>query len=96
MAGDGESTLGQQRRSDGDETGIANVVVKLDLYERNRPVVTCSGFILPEDPAESGRRDPLKPLRMLQATISGKRKKAWVYRHFVRLGTEWQTNRSRA
>ena len=36
-----------------DETGIANVIVKPDLYERDRLVVTGSKFILAEGPLQN-------------------------------------------
>jgi error-prone DNA polymerase len=36
-----------------DETGIANVIVTPDLYERERLVVTCSKFILAEGPLQN-------------------------------------------
>jgi error-prone DNA polymerase len=36
-----------------DETGIANVIVSPDLYERNRLVVTRSKFILAEGPLQN-------------------------------------------
>ena len=36
-----------------DETGIANVIVTPDLYDRNRLVVTCSKFLLVEGPLQN-------------------------------------------
>jgi error-prone DNA polymerase len=36
-----------------DETGIANVIVTPDLYERERAVVTRSKFILAEGPVQN-------------------------------------------
>jgi error-prone DNA polymerase len=36
-----------------DETGIANVIVTPDLYERDRLVVTRSKFILAEGPLQN-------------------------------------------
>lgn len=36
-----------------DETGIANVIVTPDLYERHRSVVTRSKFILVEGPLQN-------------------------------------------
>src|SRR5262249_13173342 len=36
-----------------DETGIANIIVTPDLYERNRMVVTHSKFILAEGPLQN-------------------------------------------
>ena len=36
-----------------DETGIANVIVTPDLYERNRLVVTRSKFLLVEGPLQN-------------------------------------------
>lgn len=36
-----------------DETGIANVIVTPDLYDRDRLVVTGSKFLLVEDPLQN-------------------------------------------
>ena len=36
-----------------DETGIANVIITPDLYERNRLVVTRSKFLLVEGPLQN-------------------------------------------
>jgi len=36
-----------------DETGIANVIISPDLYERNRLVITRSKFLLVEGPLQN-------------------------------------------